>query len=131
MSVFIKSEAAARILKAADAVQPNALGKVDVMEQIAAMQAESVAIMRASIQDEQEHQQNGTAWMRTGQLAKHFGVTKRQMQDWLAPLIAAGRVRVIVPKGLGGQNGNPRYSVADTERAWLVTPHGKGERHAC
>lgn len=131
MSVYVKAEATARIRKAADAVPVNALGKVDVLDQIAAMQAETVALMRASIQDEQDHQQGGTAWMRTGQLAKHFGVTKRQMQDWLAPLIAAGKVRVIVPKGLGGQNGNPRYSVADAERAWLVTPHVKGERHAC
>lgn len=127
MSVFIKAEATARIRKAADTAPVNALGKVDVLDQIAAMLAETAAIVRASIQDEQDHQQGGTAWMRTGQLAKHFGVTKRQMQDWLAPLIAAGKVRVVVPKGLGGQNGNPRYSVADAERAWLVTPHKKGE----
>lgn len=130
MSVFIKSEAAARILKAADAVKPNALGKVDVMEQIAAMQAESVAIMRASIQDEQDRQQNGTAWMRSGQLAKHFGVSKHQILDWLTPLIATNSVRMISPKGLDGKSGHTRYSVADAERAWLVTPHVKGDRHA-
>lgn len=127
MSVFIKQEAAARIRKAADTAPVNALGKVDVLDQIAAMLAETASIMRASIQDEQDRQQGGTAWMRTGQLAKHFGVTKRQMQGWLAPLIATGKVRVCVPKGLDGQNGNPRYSVTDAERAWLITPHRKGE----
>lgn len=128
MSAFIKAEATARIRKAADAVPADALGKVDILEQIAAMQAESVAIMRASIQDEQDHQQNGTAWMRSGQMARHFGVSKHQINDWLAPLVASGAVRVIVPKGIDGQTGHTRYNVQDAERAWMVTPHGgKGE----
>ncbi len=119
---FTKAEAVERIRRAADGVPADALGKRDVLEQIAAMQAESVALMRAVVADEQDHAKPRPAWMRAGQMAQHFGVSKPQILDWMAPLVAAGEVRVIVPKSLEGKPGYTRYSVEDAERAWMVQP---------
>lgn len=125
MSMFVKSDAITRIRKAADAVAPNALGRVDVLDQIAAMQAEAIATACAAFQDEQDHQQAGAGWMRSGQLAKHIGVSKPQILDYLAPLVASGAVRAMQPKTSDGKAGHMRYNVADVERAWLVKPMRK------
>lgn len=126
MSVFVKADAVERIRRAAEAVPADALGKRDILEQIAAMQAESVAIARQTLEDERTRGETRAEYMRTGQLARYFSVSKPQLLNWLAPLVAAGKVRVIQPKGIDGTPGHERYRVADLERAWEVTPCGKG-----
>ena len=116
MSIFSKTEAMTRMLRAADAVQKNELGKQDVLEQIAAMQAEGLSILRASIEDELEHSKAGALWMTTGQCAKYFGVSKNSFTNWLAPLVIQKKVRTMTPQGVTGGQSWTRYSIADLER---------------
>lgn len=120
MSVFVKGDAVERIRRAANNVPADAMGNRDVLAQIAAMQAESVAIMRQTMEEEQEHGIK-PAYLRAGQLAKYFGVSKPQFLNWLSPLVAQGLVHAIRPKGIDGSDGHARYKVADLEKAWAVS----------
>lgn len=53
-------------------------------------------------------------WGRLQQIANHFGVTRATISNWLPPLIAAGRVRVLTPPG----GGYTLYNIPDIERAF-------------
>lgn len=116
MSLFSKSEAVERMLKSADNVKKNELGRQDVLEQIAVMITEGLFILRASIEDELEHSKAGTLWMTTGQCAKYFGVSKNSFTNWLAPLVVQKKVRTMTPQGVVGGQSWTRYSIADLER---------------
>lgn len=114
--LFSKSEAVTRMLSAADGVQKNELGKQDVLEQIAAMLAEGLYILRASIEEELEHSKAGALWMTTGQCAKYFSVSKNSFTNWLATLVIQKKVRTMTPQGVVGGQSWIRYSIADLER---------------
>lgn len=116
MSIFSKAEAVDRMLKAADGVKKNELGKQDVLEQIAAMQAEGLSILRAAIEDELDHSKPDVLWMTTGQCAKRFGVSKNSFVNWAAPLVASKKVRTMTPQGVVGGKSWTRYSIEDLER---------------
>ncbi len=115
MSIFSKTEALARMLKAADGVKKNELGKQDVLEQIAVMQAEIVSMLQSTMETHVSNEV-GTEWMTGGQCAKYFGISRNSFFNWLAPLIAAGKVRTMTPQGLHGGKSWTRYSVKDLER---------------
>lgn len=115
MSTFSKSDAVKRMLSAASEVRKNELGTPNVLEQIAVMQAEGLSMLQATMETHGSTEV-ATEWMTGGQCAKYFGISRNSFFNWLAPLVAAGKVRTMTPQGLHGGQSWTRYSVKDLER---------------
>lgn len=115
MSIFSKTDAVQRMMRAAADVKSNELGKQNVLEQIAAMQAEGLSMLQATMETRGSTEVE-TEWMTGGQCAKYFGISRNSFFNWLAPLVAAGKVRTMTPQGLHGGQSWTRYSVKDLER---------------
>lgn len=60
-----------------------------------------------------------SSYMNKAQLAKHFGMSKRCVEEGLElSLLSGAKISIIRPPSPKGK-GHPRYKVSDVEKAWM------------
>ena len=86
----------------------------DMPAMLARMLTTHAAILRGELEGIARAAAARPQWARLQQIADHFGVTRATVNNWLPPLIAAGRVRILTPPG----GGYTLYNIADIENAF-------------
>lgn len=114
-AMIAPEEREAALLRAVESLPPNASQNARLARLIITHEN-----MRAAM-EESRPPRFIPVWGSAGQVAIHFGVTRAAALRWIAPLIQAGRVRILTPPG-----GWTRYNIPDIEREFTPkTESGK------